>query len=187
MTFRVLRARCLRKEHGYTLMELMTVLAIIGILTSIVFSDGNSGFFKFQSHNEAARGAFSALSVGRSHAVRKNRTVVVHVASDHVRAFEDANSNLVYDAGVDTSVFRYPTDESKVIKSTLLYFATALAAAQGGQASVIFDYQGMSVNTSGEPLSAMICVQQTELNKYWAVDVTVAGSVRIVDAQGRCN
>jgi hypothetical protein len=50
----------------------------------------------------------------------------------------------------------------------------------GSQATVIFDYQGYSVDAAGQPVQATVCVRDATLPDLRAVQLAISGATRIV-------
>ena len=84
--------------HGFTLMEIMTVVAVIGILAAISVPN----FFAWRQSarfRSAAQDLISDLSMARLHAIKNGDSVKVKFANDRYTIFIDQNGDDVVDPG----------------------------------------------------------------------------------------
>lgn len=168
-------SRRVLSSSGFTLIELMLVVALIGILSTMAVANLQK-VKRTSDHNAVARGVFSALGVGRAHAVRKNQRVAVSFSNSQFRAFVDNNSDLIYTSGIDTSLWVYPT--SGAIPTGITVTSPQLTSANV-QLAALFDAQGTSVDKNGQPFSYNVCIVDETTNYTYTVETTVSGSLRI--------
>ena len=98
-------ARAGRSEQGFTLLELMATVALVGVLATLAFTSAGS-WTKGQRLREMARETFNALSLARAEAIKTGTQVWVAVDSDSVKAFRDGNNNDLYDTGEELKIGR---------------------------------------------------------------------------------
>ena len=89
-----------KKNSGFTLMELMIVIAIIAILSGVAIPNF-IGFLPRQRLAAGAQDILQGLQKSRSKAIMTNRPVVVNLnaAADSFTAFVDENADGAQDAG----------------------------------------------------------------------------------------
>ena len=88
----------MRKERGFSLVELITVIALLAILAAIAVP----GYISWRSNSQLRRAAldvYSSLQKTKSEAVKRNILCAVTFSSSNFMAYVDNNGNLAYDAG----------------------------------------------------------------------------------------
>jgi len=87
-----------RRRDGYTLVELLMVVAVIGIVTAMAVPRLNTGGMRADA---AVRDVRGAIQVAHRTAVMRQFDVIVSVdaANDALRVVEDRNNNASIDAG----------------------------------------------------------------------------------------
>lgn len=90
----------LNNIQGFTLLEVMTVIAVIGILSAMAVPN----FFAWRASAKlkgATQDLMSDLSMARVHAIKAGETVKVLFANDGYTIFIDDNDDDAVDAGED--------------------------------------------------------------------------------------
>ena len=187
-----------RGQAGFTLIELMTVVAIIGILASLAVGLTANWRRRNQTDN-ATREIFNAMNQARAYAIRQGITVQLEITATtngRVNVFVDANNNHSYDSS-ESLLYQYPIDTGGPFAGQAsggtesgtwppgmtVSFDSAITSANGTGAGnvgfILFDSSGFHVDTSGQPLAGYAQVADTVSGKTRKVDVTVAGALRI--------
>lgn len=156
----------MRKKNGFTLIELMVVIAIIGILTAIVVPN----YIRYRNNQQvlkAARSVYSALQSAKETAIRDSVAINVlfsvgNGANGTYQIFEDENDNGTLDAGEEISSGGMPPGIS-----------LTSAPFNGVANSTIFSPLGL---TTGEDGSVIV----TNGDQKAEVFVNQAGGIRVV-------
>ena len=90
----------MKKNSGYTLMELMVTIAIIGIMSAIAIPNVISYLPKHRL-NGGARDVYSAMQYARLKAVKERTpvSIIFNTGADSFTVFDDANGNGTIDGG----------------------------------------------------------------------------------------
>lgn len=163
----------MKKSLGYTLIELMSMLAVVTILVSVglpmlnVFFDSNR---MVSNTNDLVAG----LNIARSEAIKQQSRVTLCQSSDNASCtgsgqwedgwivFQDPNGNATVDGGerilrlnaaVDGPVTIRSNDVSNLIASSVSFSSRGLPKALNGGAQSgtfrICDKRGLKVNADG--------------------------------------
>lgn len=149
----------IQRGNGFTLVELMIVIAVMGIMTAIAIPSYQT-FMAQRRLNGAAREVMSDLMAARMKSITKNnrfRLIVVDTAQYQI--LDDANNNNAVDAG--------EAIQAKNIQTN--YYDVTLSKT----ANPIFNPRGTAT------LGGTITVTNPRGSKY--VIVSLNGRVRISD------
>lgn len=153
------RAMRIRKGKGFTLVEMLIVIAVMGIMMTIAIPNYQT-FMTQRRLNGAAREVMSDLMAARMQAITKNnrfRVIVVDAAQYQI--LDDANNNNAVDAGEAIQTKNIQTNYHDVTLSKT--------------ANPIFNPRGTAT------LGGTITVTNPRGSKY--VIVALNGRVRISD------
>ncbi|OHE24230.1 MAG: type II secretion system protein GspH [Syntrophobacterales bacterium RBG_19FT_COMBO_59_10] len=107
----------IRKGNGFTLLELMIVIAIMGIMTTIAIPSYQT-FMAQRRLNGAAREMMSDLMAARMQAIAKNNRFRVFVLdATQYQILDDANNNNAVDTGETTQTKNIQTNYHDVTLS----------------------------------------------------------------------
>lgn len=87
----------MRKDSGFSFVEMMTVIAILGILATIAVPN----YISWRANAQIRRAAldvYSSLQKAKSEAVKRNTLCAVTFGADDFTVYVD-NGNLTYDGG----------------------------------------------------------------------------------------
>ena len=90
----------MKKNSGFTLMEVMVVIAIIGITAAIAIPNVISYLPKHRL-NGGARDVYSAMQYARLKAVKEKTpvSIIFNIGTDSFTVFDDSNGNGTIDGG----------------------------------------------------------------------------------------
>lgn len=140
------------KHHGYTLIELMTVLAIIAILAGIVIPNVIGWLPKYRLHSGAEE-IRSTLQLARLSAIKENTTATVK--------FDTANNTFM------------ATLSEQLIKSGKMPPGIAIDSITSPASMVQFDSRGMANESTGN-----ILVKNNQ-GKTRTIAVNIVGKAKI--------
>jgi prepilin-type N-terminal cleavage/methylation domain-containing protein len=147
--------RKIKKEVGFTLLELLVVVAIIAVVGSIVLATETPARTFV---NSAAKEIYSAVIDARQEAIRSGRSVIFQTSDRNlVKLYRDENgSNAI--------------DEGDMARTALNMPMRARLVADLGP--VYFNNRGYLVDEVGQPATLSIEICETEKNNQ---DSCVAG------------
>ena len=164
-------------QVGFTILELMLAVGLITILAGLAI--GFSGNFRREENlKEVTRNVVSALTQARAEAVRRSTKISTNFGPLRMYAFVDANGNYQYDPG-ESIVFQYPSGTATMTPGVTVSSTRLLMTNPSSMTTAIFDFQGYSEDYQGNPVSAVVCVKDTQLQDVRAVQLTVSGAVRV--------
>lgn len=133
----------LRKQKGVTLVELMIVLAIVGILAAVSIPLWGS-YIPVMNLNGSARNLQLAMALARMKAVSRNRTMSVSITTNNFIIQEKEGGNWVNDTAKDKAVAGDLQSQGISLTSTF------------PSNRIIFNSRGMSIDTGGAPVDGTI-------------------------------
>jgi len=155
----------MRKDSGFSLIELMTAIAILAILAAIAIP-GYIGWLPNYRLRSGARDLQSTMQLARLRAVKENRNVYISfdIGNDSYRAFLDNNGNNSWDDGIDTSV-----------KSEQMLAGVDMDQTTFGAAQAQFNSRGLP-NGSGD------VYMKNSQNRFMGISLSVTGNSRIIES-----
>jgi len=160
----------MNRQHGFTLVELMTTLMIVAILTTVAVPGFNTTI-KNNRQITQANLLVSSISLARSEAVKHGRTAKLCVSSDQATAvpptctletnwelgwivWVDLNNDNVLDVGEERRfVQAFPPSITLTSTVTQLDFSAQGAAANAATINRTLDLCDNRVNETGRQIS----------------------------------
>ncbi|MBW2615744.1 MAG: GspH/FimT family protein [Deltaproteobacteria bacterium] len=170
------------RESGFTIMEVIVVIAIIGIMTAIAIPSFSTWLPNYRLRN-AARDLYSNFQKAKITAIKNNTncTVIFEPTAGSAydyRVFIDADKDLEYDAGeeVITDVLwsRYESVNFDTSQDNGVNFANN----DDGKPAIAFRPNGLTESNSGAFGAGTVFLINTR-NKTTSVIVSPAGNIRI--------
>ncbi|MDD5008669.1 MAG: GspH/FimT family pseudopilin [Syntrophorhabdaceae bacterium] len=166
------------KKNGFTLVELLAVIAIVGILSGIAVGNLRGLASKYQLENQV-REMYADLMSARMMAMNKNRAVFVNLAvTGQCTLYEDVNNDGTLNTASDTQIVRQKPQAYSFFGTTV----SNRAMTWNGSNPIEFNSRGLA-NTQGT-----ICVYSTVNPSY---DCVTISTTRIIlgklTVQGTCN
>jgi type IV fimbrial biogenesis protein FimT len=161
----------MRKQGGFTVMELMIVIAIIGILSAITVPNYIS-YRNNQQVSLAARDIYSALQSAKMSAITDNTTINVlfspgTASAATYRVFEDLDADNAFDAAADRDI------ESGQMPPGI----TMANATFSGDAIATFSPMGMPRQPNGALDFGSVRVSNS--NRCNSIIINSSGGIRI--------
>ena len=158
----------MRRESGFTLMELMITIAIIGIAAAFA----TPGVLQWLAGRKLTAGTQELLSVmqgARLTAVKENQPVLVDfdAVNDSYTVYVDANRNSTYDAGIDKDI-----GSGKMPAGVSITTASFIASTGGTSNQIGFNGEGLSSGTGSVRLT-----DKREVTRTLSVNMT--GTIQV--------
>lgn len=161
----------MRKDSGFSLMELMTAIAILAILAAIAIPN-YIGWLPNYRLRSAARDVFSNFQKAKMEAVKRNAPVVLAFNPD------PANSYVMFiDDGAGAAACNFTLDVGEVQLGTYnMPNSVTLNSATftGGTQEAGFNGRGLPINSR----TGNVVFQNTNGRSY-TVTLSIAGGIRL--------
>lgn len=128
-------------ERGVTLVEVMTVVAILGVLLVVLGFSFQGWIAKYKVEDETKR-LYADLMDARARAMQKGRFTFVTLATNGYRTYEDSDPPPDGDESLTTAADRLVADSGRTWPGGLPYPVDG--ATLGGVTEVRFDKDGLA-------------------------------------------
>jgi prepilin-type N-terminal cleavage/methylation domain-containing protein len=169
----------MRNNKGFTIIELMTVIGILSILTAIAIP----GFIDWRSNAQlgsAARNVYSTFQKAKMESVRRNENCGVEFRANDFVIYLDSNLNFNFDAGTDEVIQTINWSE---------YPGVTLDPDEGGDgdgltlanpdSGIVFASDGLPRNSVGGLGSGTVFLTNQSNAGQSRVTISTAGNIRI--------
>lgn len=150
------------KASGFTLIELMVVVAIVGILITLA-APSFQGLFMKNKVQAAASEFQSALALARSEAIKRGGDARITVVANSLSggtAVWTSGMTVFYDTTTNANGNAPSSDASKLIMQTSAMEANVLASVNFN--AVTYNGFGRSISSTGAPLGGTAAFGSTD-------------------------
>ena len=168
----------MRKDSGFSFVELMTVIAILGILAGIAIPS----FISWRANSQlsrASRDVYSSFQKAKIEAIRRNAVCAVKFRVNDILIYiEEEEPPYTYDGEIPISTIKWSD-----------YPGIGLDTNEGGGFGVTFTKQAIFFGSDGLPrndtnglVSGTVFLTNQDHTRKNTVEVTTAGNIRIKQA-----
>ena len=169
----------MRNNKGFTIIEIMTVIGILAILTAIAMP----GFIDWRSNAQlgrAARNVYSTFQKAKSESVRRNANCGIKFRANDYVIYMDSNLNFDFDAGTDEVIQTINWSD---------YPGVELDPGEGGDGDgltfanpdfgIVFASDGLPRNSVGGLGSGTVFLTNQSNTRQNTVTISTAGNIQI--------